>query len=76
MADSYSAMVSDRPYRGKRSPEEAASELRGLSGTQFDPQVVVAFLDILEGESEQYRRAEHIDFRLQFQKVRFLGDFA
>lgn len=76
VADCYSAMVSNRPYRGKRSPEEAASELKAYSGTQFDPQVVVAFLAVLEGESEQYRRAEHIDFRLQFQKVRFLGDFA
>lgn len=76
VADSYSAMVSDRPYRGRRSPEEAVMELQKASGTQLDPGVVAAFVGILEGESEQYRRSEHIDFHLQFQKVRFLGDFA
>ncbi len=76
VADSYSAMVSDRPYRLRRSPKEAVTELEGASGTQFDPEVVAAFVGILEGESEQYRRSEQIDFHLQFQKVRFLGDFA
>jgi putative nucleotidyltransferase with HDIG domain len=76
VADSYSAMVSDRPYRSKRSPEDAVAELEKQSGAQYDPRVVAAFVDILEGESEQYRRSEHIDFHLQFQKVRFLGDFA
>lgn len=76
VADSYSAMVSDRPYRLRRSPEEAVTELQNARGTQFDPVIVNAFVEILKGESEQYRLSEQIDFRLQFQKVRFLGDFA
>jgi putative nucleotidyltransferase with HDIG domain len=76
VADSYSAMVSDRPYRGRRSPEDASAELEKQSGGQYDPRVVAAFIEVLEDESEEYRRSEHIDFHLQFQKVRFLGDFA
>lgn len=74
VADSYSAMVSDRPYSAKLRPEEAIAELQSKAGTQFDPQVVDAFLDVLERASVEYRRADHVDFHLQFQKARFLGD--
>lgn len=75
VADSYSAMVSDRPYRGKMSPEEAKAELANQSGMQFDPHIVAAFIATLEAGSEEYCLAEHIDFLLEFEKVR-LGDFA
>lgn len=75
VADCYSAMVSDRPYRGKRSREEAQAELANQSGLQFDPHVVAAFIAILEAESDEYRSAEHIDLPQQFQKARILGDF-
>jgi HD-GYP domain-containing protein (c-di-GMP phosphodiesterase class II) len=44
IADAFDAITSDRPYREKKSPEEAVSEIREYSGTQFDPQVVEAFL--------------------------------
>ncbi len=44
VADSYSAMTLDRPYRSALSKEEAISELRKCAGTQFDPEVVSAFL--------------------------------
>ena len=40
--DAYSAMTTDRPYRGAMSVEEALTELRACSGTQFDPRVVEA----------------------------------
>lgn len=48
VADSFEAMVADRPYRRGRSQQEAMLELRRCSGTQFDPKVVDAFVDILE----------------------------
>ncbi|MCJ7811194.1 MAG: HD-GYP domain-containing protein, partial [Dehalococcoidia bacterium] len=45
VADAYSAMTSDRPYC-KAVPHTAAMrESRGNSGTQFDPEVVDAFLE-------------------------------
>ncbi len=47
VADSFNAMVSDRPYRKALSLERAIEELRTNSGTQFDPIVVDAFLAIL-----------------------------
>jgi PAS domain S-box-containing protein/putative nucleotidyltransferase with HDIG domain len=48
VADSYDSMTSDRPYRPAPSQEYAVSEFIKHKGTQFDPQVVEAFLDILD----------------------------
>ena len=45
VADTYDAMVSDRPYRKALSHEEAGRELRRCEGKQFDPRVIEAFLD-------------------------------
>jgi putative two-component system response regulator len=45
VADAYDAMTSDRPYRRARSHEEAIDELRQGAGSQFDPEVVEAFMD-------------------------------
>ncbi len=43
VCDAFEAIVSDRPYRAARSPQEALAELRRCAGTQFDPAVVAAF---------------------------------
>ena len=48
VADAYEAMTSDRVYRKGRSSDEAILELKHCSGTQFDPEVVAAFLRSLE----------------------------
>jgi diguanylate cyclase (GGDEF)-like protein/putative nucleotidyltransferase with HDIG domain len=45
--DAYHAMTATRPYRAARSEAEAIDELRRCSGTQFDPVVVNALLDVL-----------------------------
>ncbi len=50
VADAYDAMTSDRAYRKGISSEEARQELRRHEGTQFDPQVVAAFLALKEEE--------------------------
>jgi HD-GYP domain-containing protein (c-di-GMP phosphodiesterase class II) len=46
VADAYSAMTSDRPYRKALSHEEALVKLREASGTQLDPVLVEAFIEI------------------------------
>lgn len=46
VADTYEALVSDRPYRSARSPDEAIAEVIRCSGSQFDPRVVDAFLTV------------------------------
>jgi putative nucleotidyltransferase with HDIG domain len=44
VADAFSAMTSDRPYRKKISPEEAVKKISEAKGTQFDPVVVNALV--------------------------------
>jgi HD-GYP domain-containing protein (c-di-GMP phosphodiesterase class II) len=42
VVDALDAMTAERPYRQARSYEAALAEIRGHSGTQFDPAVVDA----------------------------------
>ena len=42
--DTYSAIVTDRPYRAARPPHEAAVELRRVAGSQLDVDIVDALL--------------------------------
>lgn len=55
VADAYDAMTSDRPYRSAMSKETAIARLKAASGTQFDPQVVEAFLTALAKKEEERR---------------------
>jgi two-component system cell cycle response regulator len=48
VCDSYDAMTSDRCYRRAMSEEVAVAELRAGAGSQFDPEVVAAFLRVRE----------------------------
>jgi putative two-component system response regulator len=43
VADVFDALTHDRPYRSAWPVEQAVAEIRKLSGSQFDPQVVEAF---------------------------------
>ena len=59
VCDAYDAMISNRPYRTAMSPEVAVSELQRNSGTQFDPEVVSAFVSVLaEREGAPLRRID------------------
>jgi len=44
VCDSFDAMISERPYEQAKTEEDALQELRRCAGTQFDPQVVEAFI--------------------------------
>ena len=46
--DAYNAMTTDRVYRAAKSTEEAVEELARNAGTQFDPFVVGALIEIVE----------------------------
>lgn len=52
VADSFDAMITERPYRKAFTKEEAIEELKKCSGTQFDPKAVEAFLKVLEKNSD------------------------
>ncbi len=46
VCDAYHAMTTDRPYRKRLPRAEAARRLVQGSGSQFDPAVVTAFLEV------------------------------
>ena len=51
--DAFDAMTSDRPYRKAMPLPIAISELRRCAGTQFDPTVVDAFLQVINNKEVQ-----------------------
>jgi response regulator RpfG family c-di-GMP phosphodiesterase len=46
VADVFDVLVHERPYKEAFSVEDAAAEIAGGAGTQFDPEVVEAFADL------------------------------
>lgn len=48
VADSFEAMTSDRSYRKSFSMDKAIDEIKRNSGTQFDPQVVDSFMEMVQ----------------------------
>ncbi len=52
VADTWDAMVRDRSYRRALKYDEAIHELNKHKGTQFDPQVIEAFLRVLDNEDQ------------------------
>ena len=48
VADAFDAMTSGRPYRRPLTADQAATEVDRCGGTQFDPEIVQAFLAALE----------------------------
>jgi len=70
VADSYDAMISLRPYRNALGQDDAVMELIENSGTQFNPEIVLAFLkvflrDAAEGKKENFKK------QIKFLKEKF-----
>jgi HD-GYP domain-containing protein (c-di-GMP phosphodiesterase class II) len=74
VADAYSAMISQRPYGPPLPTIVAEAELEFRKGSQFDPEVVDYFLDILRKNGDGYRLGMKADFRMEVQDVRFLRE--
>jgi putative nucleotidyltransferase with HDIG domain len=51
VADSFDAMTTVRPYRSSSGMEYAVSELKRYSGRQFDPDVVDAFMGVIDSST-------------------------
>ena len=52
VCDAFDAMISDRPYSPPKTTAEALAELRRCAGTQFDPAVVAAFVQVLADRAQ------------------------
>ena len=48
VVDSFDAMTTDRPYRAALTPQRARAVLHSERGAQFDPNVVDAFLRLID----------------------------
>ena len=48
IADAFDAMTSDRPYRKALSLDVAVAELHDNAGSQFDPEIVDVFSQVIE----------------------------
>ena len=55
VADTFDAMTSRRSYRGPIDIEHVKEEIKRCEGTQFDPQIAEAFLDILNNNFEKIK---------------------
>jgi putative nucleotidyltransferase with HDIG domain len=51
IADAYQAMTEHRYYRQARTHEEALEELHKVRGTQFDPDVLDVFLNVVNSDT-------------------------
>ncbi len=58
VVDAYDAMISRRPYRDALPRESALMEIARNAGTQFDPQVVEAFLIMVRRDPDGFRGEE------------------
>ncbi len=52
VSDAYDSMITDRPYRTGRTPWEAKLEVEQHAGSQFDPDVVAAFMQVMKAEMQ------------------------
>ncbi len=57
VADVFDAMTSDRPYRSAKSCETTLKEIADCSGSQFDPDVIIAFHKAYEKHKEEWHLA-------------------
>lgn len=48
IADAYDAMTNDRPYRKALTHAQAVQEIQACAGTQFDPELVMQLLPVLD----------------------------
>ena len=54
VADSFEAMTSDRPYRKAFDRNDAVGIIEESAGSDFDPQVVKAFLNVMASEARDW----------------------
>ena len=58
VVDTFDAMTSKRTYRNAIPLEDVKAEIERCSGTQFDPEIAKAFLDILNNHYDEIQKIQ------------------
>lgn len=58
VADTFDAMTSNRSYRNALELNTVKQEIKKCEGTQFDPQITEAFLDILNNDFSKIKEIQ------------------
>lgn len=69
VADSFDAMMTDRPYRNALSRQEAIEEIKQNSGKQFAPVVVDAFVKFIQDELSPTTLGRNVIGKPRFDRV-------
>jgi putative nucleotidyltransferase with HDIG domain len=60
--DVFDCLTSDRPYRAATTSEAALAEIKRCKGSQFDPEIVEAFTEVVRnGITSELTSHEHLD---------------
>jgi putative nucleotidyltransferase with HDIG domain len=70
IADTYDVMTARDSYREPVAPEAAIAELRRVSGTQLDGELVEVFIGVLESESLAFGHGDDTDFERELEQER------
>jgi putative nucleotidyltransferase with HDIG domain len=76
VADTYDVMTSRDSYRKPVTSQTAIAELRRVSGTQLDGDLVEIFVKILEQKDVAYRHGEDADFETELALDRRVTEYA
>ncbi len=58
VADTYHALVSDRPYRNGKSHENALQTINKVAGTQLCPECIRVFMEWIETQESSYLKGK------------------
>jgi putative nucleotidyltransferase with HDIG domain len=75
VVDAYDVMTARDSYGSPVGSFEAIAELRKMSGTQFDPRFVDAFIRVLDGKDLAYRHGEDADFEAELRLEGRISDY-
>jgi putative nucleotidyltransferase with HDIG domain len=70
IADTYDVMTARDSYREPTTSELAIAELRRVSGTQLDGELVELFVEVLESEQLAFRHGDDADFEHELEQER------
>lgn len=70
IADTYDVMTARDSYRQPVSPEEAIAELRRVSGTQLDGDLVQIFVEVLASEQLEFVHGDDTDLERELEQER------